>query len=110
MSTVPDYRGQNSRGHVHPEPQRPQATKGTNLLHSPHQLWAWAGASHNRQSPLWVRACERSQGRRDDADSGARLLQAVTTIARAVFGLGLLLRSPYRALRYPAHMKPTAEP
>lgn len=59
------------------------------------------------QSPI-AAVGGRSQGRRDDADSGARR-QAVTTSSRAVFGLGLLLRSPYRAVRYPTDLKPTAE-
>ena len=64
------------------------------------------------QSPI-AAVGGRSQGRRDDADSGARWLQAwqaVTTSSRAVFGLGLLLTSPYRAVRYPTDLKPTAEP
>jgi hypothetical protein len=68
------------------------ATKGTNSLHSPHQLWVWTGASHNR--PLCV-----GEEERDDADSGARCDEQCSRRLRhgLLRPLGVCLS--YRALR-----------
>jgi hypothetical protein len=73
----------------------------TNQLHSPHQLWAWPGASHNRRR-VWEM---------DGEEMMLIALPKVPTLttpwdsARPVFGSAYHRRSSYRVrTQFPTSM------